>query len=74
MDLEEVSELDKKAFNNWATDVFGKVYSSKLQLVVMRVMVISDERSGIHHNPRITFYGDSTHKALAEKIFPWIDF
>ena len=73
MDLEEVSELDKRALGNWATDVFGEVYSSKLPLAAMRVMAGFDKRSGMHHNPRTTFYGDSTHAALAKKIFPWIE-
>ena len=73
MDLEEVSELDKRVLGNWATDVFGEVYSSKLPLVAMRVMAGFDKRSGMHHNPRTTFYGDTTHQALAKKIFPWIE-
>ena len=71
--LEEVSELNKRALGNWSTDVFGEVYSSKLTLVAMRVMAGFDKRSGMHHNPRTTFYSDDRHKDLAMKIFPWIE-
>ena len=70
---EEVSKLDTQALGNWSTDVFGKVHSSKFPLVAMLVMVVFDKRSGIHHNPRSTLYGDDRHKVLAMKICSWID-
>ena len=57
MDLEEVSELDKRALGNWTTDVFGEIYSSKLPLAAMRVVVRFNKRSGMHHNPHTTFMG-----------------
>ena len=73
MDLEEVSNLDKNILGNWATDVFGETYSSKLPLVAMMFMVGFDNRSGMHHNTRTNFYGDSIHAGLVKKIFPWIE-
>ena len=59
MDLEKVGNLDKRALGNWATDMFGKIYSSKLPLAAMRVMNGFDNRSGMHHKPRTTFMGIS---------------
>ena len=73
LDLEEVSELDKRALGNWSTDFFGEVHSSNLPLGAMRVIAGFDMRSGMHHNTRTTFYGDDRHKGLAMKIFLWIE-
>ena len=73
MDLEEVSELDKRALGNWSTDVFGEVYSSKLPLAAMRVMAGFDKRSGMHHNPRTTYFGTRKHISLPKMIFPLIE-
>ena len=55
LDLEEVSNLDKRALGNWSTDIFVEVYSSKLPLVAMRVMTGFNKSSGMYHNPRTTF-------------------
>ena len=57
MDLEEVSKMDKRALDNWITDVFGQLYSSKSPLAAMRVMAGFDKRLEMHHNPGTTFYG-----------------
>ena len=50
-----------------------EVNSSKLQLVAMSDMDGFNKRRGMHHNPRTTFYGDSTHEDLAKTLFPWIE-
>ena len=55
LNLEEASELNKRALGNWSTDGFGEVYSSKLLIAAIRVMEGFDKRSGMHHNPRTTF-------------------
>ena len=73
MDLEEVGEMDKRALGNWATDVFGECYSSKLPLAAMRVMAGFEKETGLHYNPRTTFYGEEKHQELAKMIFPWIE-
>ena len=73
MDLEEVGEMDKQALGNWATDVFGECYSSKLPLAAMRVMAGVEKETGLHYNPRTTFYGEEKHQELAKMIFPWIE-
>ena len=70
MDMEEVSELDKRALGNWVTDVFGECYSWKLPLAAMRVMAGFDKEAGLHYNSRIIFYGEEKHMELANMIFP----
>ena len=70
LDHDEVSELDRRELDNWSIDVFGEVYSSKLPLAAMRAMAGFDKKSGMHHNPRTTFYGDDRHKLLAMNTFP----
>ena len=46
LEIEEVGSLDKRAIGNWATDVFGSHYGTKLPLQVMRVMYGHDALRG----------------------------
>ena len=73
MDMEEVSEMDKRVLENWVTDVFGECYSWKLPLAAMRVMAGFDKEVGLNYNPRTMFYGEDKHKELATMEFPWIE-
>ena len=73
MDLHECEELSKRKVCNWATDVYGKSYCTKLPLSVMRALVGFNVQRGFHENKRSTFLGDNYNKDLPKMIFPWIE-
>ena len=73
LEMEEVGGLDKRALGNWATDVFGSHYDTKLPLSAMRAMSGHDARRGYFYHPRSQFKGDETHTHLPSLLFPWVD-
>ena len=64
LEIEEVGGLDKRALGNWATDVFGSHYDTKLPLPAMRAMSGHDARRGYFYHPRSQFTGDKSHQHL----------
>ena len=70
MDLFECEELSKRNVGNWATDVYGKSYCTKLLLSAMRALAGFNIQRGFHENKRSTFFGDNYHKDLPKIIFP----
>ena len=59
MDLEKVSDFDKRALGNWATYMFGEIYTLELPLAAMRFMTGFDKRSERYQNSCTTFMGIS---------------
>ena len=70
LEIEEISGLDKCAIGNWATDVFGSHYDTKLLLPAMRAMLGHDSRRGKFIHPRSSFKGDASHAHLPGLLFP----
>ena len=56
MDLHDCEELSKRNVGNWATDVYGKSYCTKLPLSAMRTLAGFDVQRGFHANKRSTFF------------------
>ena len=73
MEVEEVKGADRRAIGNWATDVFGSHYDTRLPLPAMRAMSGYDSRRGRFIHPRNAFYGDASHVHLPGLLFPWVD-
>ena len=73
MDFHECEELSKRNVGNWATDVYGTSYCTKLPLSAMRALAGFNVQRGFHVNKRSTFFGDNYHKDLPKMIFPWIE-
>ena len=73
LEMEEVGGLDKRALGNWATDVFGSHYDTRLPIPAMRAMSGHDARRGYFYHPRSQFKGDETHQHLPALLFPWVD-
>ena len=56
MDLQEYEELSKRNVGNWATDVYGKYYCTKLPLSAMRALAGVNVQRGFHENKYSTFF------------------
>ena len=70
MDLFECEELSKRNVGNWATDVYGKSYCTKLPLSIMKALADFNVPRGFHQNKCSTFFEDDYHKDLPKMIFP----
>ena len=71
LDMEQVDPTIARAIRT--NDTFGEVYSSKLPLPAMRILVDGETRRDFYKNPRITFKGDPDHLRLANTFFPWVE-
>ena len=70
LEIEEIGGLDKRAIENWATDVFGSHYDTKLPLLDMRAILGYDSRRDYFIHARSSFYGDQSHARLSDVLFP----
>ena len=73
LEIEEIDGVDKRTIGNWAMDVFGSHYDTKLSLPALRAISGYDYRRGKFIHICNDLYGDASHAYLPGLLFPWVD-